>query len=116
MSAKQINLVIEQGTDFESTFTIYNENGTKLNLSGFTGMSLIKKSTYSSISYPFTVSFPNRLGGQISVSMGRSDTSAIEGGRYVYDVVITSPNNYTRRVVQGSVLVTPGVSLWQIMM
>jgi hypothetical protein len=111
MSAKQINLVIEQGTDFESTFTIYNENGTKLNLTGFTGASLIKKSTYSSTSYPFTVSFPNRLGGQISVSMGRGNTSLIEGGRYVYDVVITSPNNYTRRVVQGSVLVTPGVSL-----
>jgi hypothetical protein len=30
--------------------------------------------------------------------------------------VLTSPNNYTRRVVQGSVLVTPGVSIWQIMM
>jgi len=116
MSAKKINLIVEQGTDFESTFTIYNENGTKLNLTGYTGLSLVKKSTYSSTSYRFTVSFPNRVGGQVSVSMGKSETSAIEGGRYLYDVVITSPNNYTRRVVQGSVLVTPGVSLWQIMM
>lgn len=110
MSAKQINLVLEQGTDFESTFTIYNENGTKLNLTGYTGLSLMKKSTYSSKSYSFTVTFPNRVGGQVSVAMGKTNTSAIEGGRYVYDVVITSPNNYTRRVVQGSVLVTPGVS------
>jgi hypothetical protein len=30
-------------------------------------------------------------------------------------VVITSPNDFSTRVVQGSVLVTPGVSIWQIM-
>jgi hypothetical protein len=30
----------------------------------------------------------------------------------VYDVVITSPSNYNTRVVQGSLLVTPGVSIW----
>jgi hypothetical protein len=111
MSAKQINLVLEQGTDFESTFTIYNENGSRLNLTGYSGLSLMKKSTYSSTSYPFTVTFPNRVQGQVSVSMGKTSTSLIEGGRYVYDVVLTSPNNYSRRVVQGSVLVTPGVSL-----
>jgi hypothetical protein len=111
MSAKQINLVLEQGTDFESTFTIYNENGTRLNLTNYTGLSLIKKSPYSSVSYPFTLTFPNRLNGQVRVSMAKIDTSAIEGGRYVYDVVLTSPNNTTRRVVQGSVLVIPGVSL-----
>lgn len=111
MSAKQINLVIEQGTDFESTFTIYNENGTRLNLTGYVGVSLVKKSTSSSNSFPFTVSFPNRLNGQVKVVMPKTITSTMEGGRYIYDVVLTSPNNYTRRVVQGSVLVTPGVSV-----
>ena len=116
MSAKQINLVLEQGTDFESVFTIYNENGTKLNLTNYSGVSVIKKSPYSSTSYPFTLSFPNRINGQVKVYMSKNNTSQIEGGRYVYDVVLTSPNNYTRRVVQGSVLVIPGVSIWPIMM
>lgn len=111
MSAKQINLVLEQGTDFESTFTIYNENGTKLNLTNYTGISVMKKSPYSSTSYPFNLTFPNRIQGQVRVSMTKANTSEIEGGRYVYDVVLTSPNNVSRRVVQGSVLVMPGVSL-----
>lgn len=111
MSAKVINLVLEQGADFQSTFTIYNENNSRLNLFGYSAISYIKKSPYSSTTYPFTVSFPDRTNGQIKVSMGKSETAQIEGGRYVYDVVITSPNNYTTRVVQGSVLVTPGVSL-----
>jgi len=116
MSAKIINLVLEQGTDFQSTFTIYNDNGSKLNLTGYTGKGLIKKSTYSSTSYPFSLTFPNRIGGQVKVSMAKTNTSLIEGGRYLYDVVITSPNDFSTRVVQGSVLVTPGVSIWQIMM
>jgi hypothetical protein len=111
MSAKQVNIVLEQGTDFDSTFTIYNENGTPLNLTNYTGVSVIKKSPYSSTSYPFIVSFPNRIGGKVRISMSKANTSLIEGGRYVYDIVITSGNNYTRRVVQGSVLVQPGVSI-----
>lgn len=112
MSAKIINLVLEQGTDFQSTFTIYNENGSKLNLFNYTAISYIKKSPYSSKTYPFTISFPDRTQGKIMVSMAKSETSLMEGGRYVYDVVITSPSNYNTRVVQGSLLVTPGVSIW----
>tara|TARA_Y100000287_G_C14095626_1_gene292595 strand:- start:313 stop:648 length:336 start_codon:yes stop_codon:yes gene_type:complete len=111
MSAKIINLVLEQGTDFQSTFTIYNENGSRLNLTNYTANSVIKKHPTSSTSFPFTISFPNRAQGKVMVSMARTDTTLLSGGRYVYDVMITSPTNTTLRVVQGSVLVTPGVSL-----
>ena len=41
--------------------------------------------------------------------MGYSATSLIEGGRYVYDLVLISPNSLRTRAVQGNVLVTPGV-------
>lgn len=112
MSAKIINLVLEQGSDFQSTFTVLNDNNNSpLSLYGFTAVSVIKKSSYSSTNYPFEVTFPNREKGQIKVSMGKTETKELEGGRYVYDVLITSPNNFTTRVVQGSVLVTPGVSI-----
>jgi hypothetical protein len=57
-----------------------------------------------------TIEFPDRLNGQVRISMGYSATDAIEGGRYVYDVVLISPNAYRSRAVQGNVLVTPGVS------
>ena len=42
--------------------------------------------------------------------MGHTATGAMEGGRYVYDVILISPNYYRTRAVQGNVLVTPGVS------
>lgn len=110
MAARNVNLVLEQGVDFQATFTIRNTNNAPLNLTGYTGISSIRKHPSSSTVYPLTLSFVDRLNGKIAVSMGYTATDAIEGGRYVYDVILISPNSYRTRAVQGNVLVTPGVS------
>lgn len=110
MAARNVNLVLEQGVDFQATFTIRNTNNAPLNLTGYTGISSIRKHPTSSTAYPLTLSFIDRLNGKIAVSMGFTATDAIEGGRYVYDVILISPNSYRTRAVQGNVLVTPGVS------
>lgn len=110
MAARNVNLVLEQGVDFQATFTIKNTNNAPLNLTGYTGISSIRKHPTSSNAYPLTLSFIDRLNGKIAVSMGFTATDSIEGGRYVYDVILISPNSYRSRPVQGNVLVTPGVS------
>jgi hypothetical protein len=110
MAARNVNLVLEQGVDFQATFTIRNQNNTPLNLTGYAGISLIKKHPASSTSYPLILSFVDRLNGVVKVSMGYTSTVQIEPGRYVYDVVLISPNAYRSRAVQGNVLITPGVS------
>lgn len=110
MAARNVNLVLEQGVDFQATFTIRNTNNAPLNLTGYTGISSIRKHPTSSTAYPLTLTFLDRLNGKIAVSMGYTATDAIDGGRYVYDVILISPNSYRTRAVQGNVLVTPGVS------
>jgi len=110
MAARNVNLVLEQGVDFQATFTIRNTNNAPLNLTGYTGISSIRKHPTSSTAYPLTLTFPDRINGKIAVSMGYTATDSIDGGRYVYDVILISPNSYRTRAVQGNVLVTPGVS------
>ena len=110
MTARNINLVLDQGVDFEATFTIRNENQSALNLTGYTGSAQLRKHPEASKSTPFTVTFPNRVNGQIKVAMASTITTTIEGGRYVYDLVLTSPNAYKTRPIQGNVLVIPGVT------
>ena len=110
MAARNVNLVLEQGVDFQAVFTIRNNNNAPLNLTGYTGISSIRKSPSSSTTYPLTLSFPDLINGKVAVSMGYTETKAMEGGRYVYDVILISPNAYRTRAVQGNVLVTPGVS------
>lgn len=111
MAAKIINLVVEQNADFQATITISNDNGTKLNLTNYTASCKVKKSASSSTtSATMTVSFVDRVNGKIMLSMDSTATAALPGGRHVYDVIITSPANFVTRVIQGSLLVNPGVS------
>lgn len=111
MAAININLTIEQGADYDVDFTIRNDDGTPLNLTGYTAESVVKKHSSSVSSYPFNVTFINRAAGEIAISMASTTTSTLSEGRYLYDVVLTSPNNFKSRVIQGSVLVIPGVTL-----
>ena len=110
MTARNINLVLDQGVDFEATFTIRNEDASSLNLTGYTGTAQLRKHPAATKSTAFTVSFPNRVNGQIKVAMASTMTAVIEGGRYVYDLVLTSPNAYKTRPIQGNLLVIPGAT------
>jgi hypothetical protein len=112
MAAISLNLNIEQGSDYEITLTINNDDdNSPLNLTGYDAESVLRKHYGASNSVDFDISFVNRLLGQISLSMPREKTSLLKEGRYVYDVVLLSPNDVKTRVIQGSVLVSPGVTL-----
>lgn len=111
MAAIPLNLTIEQGVDFDVTFTVRNRNKTPLNLLGYTAESSIRKHYASSTSYPFSITFVDRANGRLALSMSDTLTSTLSEGRYVYDVVITNESTgIKKRVVMGSVLVSPGVS------
>lgn len=109
MTAIPVNLVIEKGTDFEASFNITNEDGSPLNLLGYTASCRLKKSYTASSFIPVTVNFVSRPGGIISMIMTNTETNALERRRYAYEIVITSPSNYKTRVVEGVATVTGGL-------
>ena len=47
--------------------------------------------------------------GKIRISLGGTQTKLIEEGRYVYDVIVSSGNTFYR-LVDGNILVQPGIS------
>lgn len=110
MAASPLNLTIEQGVDFEITITVRNKNNVPLNLLGYSAESEVRKHYSSTSSYPFSITFVDRENGRIALSMGHGITETLSEGRYVYDIVLTSPNDLRTRVIQGTVLVSPGVS------
>lgn len=110
MTAAALNLTIEQGTDFEAKFTVRNKNGSPLNLLSYTATSSLRKHYTASSSYSFTVTFIDRANGRIAISMTDTVTATLKEGRHVYDVVLTSPTGLKSRAIQGSVIVSPGVS------
>jgi hypothetical protein len=109
MAAIPLNLTIEQGTDFEVTFTVRNKDSSPLNLLDYDVLSYLKKHYASTTHKQFNVSFLDRANGRISLSLSDTVTSTLKEGRYVYDVVLVSPNDKRSRVIQGMVTVSPGV-------
>lgn len=103
-------ITIEQYADFSTTVTVNDIQGDSLNLTNYLAAAQLRKSYYSTTATDFTVSISDAVGGELTISMNSSNTSNLMPGRYVYDLVITSPENNKTRVVEGIATVIPGVT------
>ena len=59
MAVPEVNITIEQGTDYEDVFTVRNPNGTPLDLTGYSASAAVKKFPTSLKSGIFWPNRPN---------------------------------------------------------
>lgn len=107
--AKKQNIVVDQGTSFNTTISMYADDGSVLNLTGYTCSSKIKKS-YTSIN---SISFATSISGNdgiITLSLTPEQTANVSYGRYLYDVELIDSSNNVTRVIEGIVTITPQVT------
>ena len=106
--AQKLNLIIDQGTTFATSFTVNDDAGNPIDLTNYTGYGQMRKHYTSTNAVSFTVT-ANSSGG-VTLELNSNTTNSIEAGRYVYDVELVAPANTTSRVVEGIVTVTPQVT------
>ena len=107
--AQKVNITIDQGSTFTTTYTIYGGDGAPLDLSVYTGAAQMRKAYSSSNSTAFTVT-ANSI-GIIAMSMTANTTGTLTAGRYVYDIELTATaNGNVTRMIEGIVTVTPQVT------
>jgi hypothetical protein len=106
--ATKANLVIDQGTTFTTTLTVTDDDGTALDLTGYTGSAQIRKHYTSSNSVSFNVAV-SPGSGEVTLSLTANATSNITAGRYVYDCELTNTGTVSR-ILEGIVTVTPQVT------
>lgn len=106
--AQKLNLIIDQGSTFSTSFTVNDDAGSPIDFTGYSGSAQIRKHYTSTNAVSFTVS-ANSSGG-VTLTLNSNSTANIEAGRYVYDVELIAPANTTSRVVEGIVTVTPQVT------
>jgi len=105
------NIFINQGADFSTTVTISDNTGSALDLSSFTALAQMRKTYESTSATSFTATFDSdRTTGKIELSLTGTQTSTLESGRYVYDLLITGASSDKSRVVEGIATVNPSVS------
>ena len=104
------NIFIDQGATFTTTVTVTDANGDAVSLSGYSVAAQIRKTFLSSSATAFTASISNASSGEITISLTDTQTTALEAGRFVYDVLITASGGTKTRVVEGQVTVNPSVT------
>ena len=109
MAVPVVNITIEKGADFESSFTITNADGSVYSLNSASATAKIKKFPESTTSYSFSTTITVAT-GRIALSMTDNVTSTITPGRYFYDILVTNSSGLKTRVIEGMALVTAGIS------
>lgn len=107
--ALKANIVIDQGTDFETTIEVRDDDENIVDLTGYTGAAQMRKHYTSSAQTAFTVTISPVL-GEVKLSMSANTTTNITPGRYVYDCEVTSSSNVVTRLIEGIVTVSPQVT------
>lgn len=107
--AIKANLVVDQGSTFSATIDVANASGAVFNLTGYTVAAQMRKNYTSNTAVTFGATHGG-VQGNITLTLNYTATAAIEPGRYLYDVEITSPGGAITRVVEGIVTVTPGMT------
>lgn len=111
MPTPYAELTVDQGTTFETTLDLTNDDGSAINVTNYVFSGQIRKSYYSSnATANLTVSIINAQSGNINLTLNSATTTNIKAGRYLYDVKMTDTSNVTTRIVEGILTVTPQVS------
>lgn len=104
------NIFIDQGSSFDISVDVTDNNGNAFDLTNYTAEAQVRK-TYTSTNVTCTFSTSvNTSNGVVTLNLSDTVTAGVEPGRYVYDCVITSGSGEKTRIVEGQVTFTPGVT------
>lgn len=103
-------MLIEQGATFSTTVNVEDSAGAAINLAGFSASSQMRKSYYATSNTIITSTITGNANGEITMSMTAANTANLTPGRQVFDLLITDPNGTKTRVIEGIIVVSPGVT------
>ena len=103
-------ILIEQGATFSTTVNVIDTAGAAVNLYGYSASSQMRKSFYATSNTIITSTITGNANGEITLSMTAGNTANLTPGRQVFDLLITSPSSVKTRVIEGIVVISPGVT------
>ena len=103
-------MLIEQGATFSTVVNVVDSAGAAVNLTGYSASSQMRKSYYATSNTTITSTVTGTANGEITLGMTAANTANLTPGRYVFDLLITAPDTTKTRVIEGIVIVSPGVT------
>lgn len=113
MPAGYQELFLEQGSNFNTSISLDQADGSPFVLTDCQVKASMKKSYYSSSTTAnFVVEVNDPTEGVILLNLSYANTANIPAGRYVYDVLVKDSSNTVIRVLEGVVNVLPQVTVF----
>ena len=103
-------MLIEQNATFSTTVNVVDSAGAAVNLYGYSASTKMRKSYYATSNTIITSTITGNANGEITLSMTAANTANLTPGRQVFDLLITSPTGVKTRVVEGVIVISPGVT------
>ena len=111
MTVYRKNIVINVGETFSEDLTLLSADGNGVvDLTGFTAQSKLRKSPTNYRFADIQVGIVNATQGLINISIASTITENLQGGRHVYDVVLTRPSGSKFVAVEGNALIRAGIN------
>lgn len=111
MAVYAVNYTLDKGTDFETELNLTEDDGSPLNLTGYTGSAKIRKYPTSPRYKAFTITFISREQGRVKISLSSTQTSGLDAGRNYYDMFLTDTTGKVRKVIEGNIIVNESATL-----
>lgn len=105
------NIYVDQNSNWEKTFTLYDQNHSPFNLSGYTPYAQIRKYPQTDVIAEFSceVLNPPTL-GKLVLSLDYDTVSEIKEGKYLYDILLVASDNIQIRAVEGTVEISGNIT------
>ena len=111
MTVYRKNITVNVGETFSEDLTLLSADGNGVvDLTGFTAQSKLRKSPTNYRFADIQVGIVNPSQGLINISIASTITKFLQGGRHVYDVVLTRPSGFKLVAVEGNALVRSGIN------
>ena len=114
MASRTQNFVVDIGSDFSANVYAYANGSatTPLDLTGYhSANGHVKRSYYTdTISATINVAIRETTNGVVNLYLNYANTILLTPGNYVYDIMIRNAGGERKRILEGMITATPGVS------
>ena len=102
------NFTVQRRADFPLRLTFKDSTGSAINLTGYTVAAQVYDDSRSTKYADFTVTYTNRAGGIVDISLSDTDTANFTPEILKYDVLLTDGSGNKEYYLEGKLFVSEG--------
>ena len=102
------NFTVQRRADFPLRLTFKDSTGSAINLTGYTVAAQVYDDPRSTKYADFTVTYTNRTGGIVDISLSDTDTANFTPEILKYDVLLTDGSGNKEYYLEGTLFVSEG--------